>query len=171
MPFVFLSVVFDLWMERPRLRITWNRTFLWSILRLLYLPQVRLIDQSELKMNCRLWSVNRSVRFGYSLGSSLYRIYIQGMFYTWLLNSTLGQLIESLIIADRVLYLQKHGAQCRVDCVFDRKQSPRCMCITAIKEWSCLLCNPVVFHNKTTCFMGHLFLKTNNQTTCSRNND
>ena len=47
---------------------------------------------------------------------------------------TLGQLVESLIIADRVYFLQKNGVQCQVDCIFDRLQSPRCMCITAVKE-------------------------------------
>ena len=48
--------------------------------------------------------------------------------------TTLGQLEESLIIADRMYYLQKNGVHCQVDCIFDRSQSPRCMCITAVKE-------------------------------------
>ena len=47
---------------------------------------------------------------------------------------TLGQLVESLIIADRMYFLQKNDIYCRLDCIFDRLQSPRCMCITAMKE-------------------------------------
>ena len=50
------------------------------------------------------------------------------------LHSTLGQLLETLIIVDRVFFLQKNGASVRVVCTFNREQSPRCMMIQAVKE-------------------------------------
>ena len=65
------------------------------------------------------------------------------------LHSTICQLLESLIIADRVHFLQTHGARCRVDCVFDRKQSPRCICITAEKLTSLLSSQQTI--QETTC--------------------
>lgn len=54
-------------------------------------------------------------------------------YHVLFLTETIGQLLESAIIADRVYYLQRHGASVQVHCAFDRSQSPRCMCITARK--------------------------------------
>ena len=59
------------------------------------------------------------------------------------LTETIGQLLESAIIADRVYYLQKHGASVQVHCAFDRRQSPRCMCITA-RKWPVCSANTAV---------------------------
>lgn len=58
------------------------------------------------------------------------------------LNNTLGQLLETLIIADRVYYLQRNGATVKVICAFERKKSPRCMLIQAMKSKSgvCFVC-------------------------------
>lgn len=67
------------------------------------------------------------------LASSFCRIYILCTGKEAFLICTVGQLLETAIIADRVYYLQKHGATVQVHCAFDRKKSPRCMCITATK--------------------------------------
>lgn len=53
--------------------------------------------------------------------------------FVCILHCRLGYLLESLIIADRMLYLQRNKTNTKVCCVFDRKQSPRCMCIIAQK--------------------------------------
>ncbi|KAK8814454.1 hypothetical protein WA538_000273 [Blastocystis sp. DL] len=62
-------------------------------------------------------SRSRKLFQGFFVLQSLYPCVIAAMF----LHSTICQLLESLIIADRVYFLQTHGARCRVDCVFDRK--------------------------------------------------
>ena len=90
-------------------------------------------------------SRSRKLFRGFFVLQSLYPCTIPIVF----LHSTICQLLESLIIADRVYFLQTHGAHCRVDCVFDRKQSPRCICITAEKSTSLLSSQQTI--EETTC--------------------
>ena len=90
-------------------------------------------------------SRSRKLFQGFFVLQSLYPCVITALF----LHFTICQLLESLIIADRVYFLQTHGVRCRVDCVFDRKQSPRCICITAEKSISLLSSQQTI--EETTC--------------------
>ena len=51
----------------------------------------------------------------------------------WALRSVLSRVVEHLILADRVLYLQEHGTSAELVQVFDHTVSPRNLAIFAHK--------------------------------------
>ena len=107
-------------------------------------------------LNSLLPRLNRSKRRGEKASGCFlcsreclwFRIYILLVGLLCFLTHTLGQLLETLIITDRVYYLQRHGANVKVVCAFERKKSPRCMLIQAVKNHSpmCSVCLSILFY-------------------------
>lgn len=86
----------------------------------------------------KMWRESQHLFSVYKGVFVMQNLYPFGLVAGSFLTFTLGQLLETLIIADRVYYLQRHGASVKVVCAFERKKSPRCMLIQAVKNTSVL---------------------------------
>ena len=120
--------------KRLRLLIMWRNTTIRSILKYHFPKKVRCASKFPQIEKLKAFYDRHQSEFilfsGYFVLQCLYPFHN----HVHSLIGTIGQLLESAIIADRVYYLQRHGASVQVHCAFDRRQSPRCMCITA-RKW------------------------------------